>query len=323
MGFGQTVDPAGDAAYGLVGTGPLRSAPFVLIRTPLGGSAPDEGPALPTEADLVVADGSLWAGWSTVQSPSSPALVCQFDLGTMTLVRAVTLPAEASGGNGVALAPGPGGNLLVGDGTALLEVGASDGAPRTVTDTLAGAVDSVSAAPQGDVAYVATRAQEVGETQVVQEVDLNTGVVVASNGSQALVGVAPGTVTAVDTGVWLSWRTGMAGATVFLARAGLAVAPVPSDPHPADSGGGPGNLYFSIMGENTVYGDGVLWIGSGDGQIGCVDPSTGAVRAETTLPTPVPTVLATNDAGQLVVVDGAGSQSWLLAVQPPAACRSS
>jgi hypothetical protein len=322
-GLSVTLDAAHAVIYDLLATAPLNEGPYALLKVNLDSERVTVGPDLPTIADLVVADGYLWAGWviSGAEGQPSPGIICQFDLTNVTLLRQITLTPEQTNW-GLAMAPGPDGtSVLVGYGRSLLTVASSGGAEHRITAGLDGLSAFVAASPQGDVAYVTTQGDAEGVTQVVDEVDLASGAVVSRNDSQALGGVGPGAVTAVDNGVWLSWRTGMAGATVFLRRANLSLAPSPVDPHPVNTQG-PGNLFSSIMGEGTTYADGVLWIVAGDGQLGCLDPSTGGVRAEVRLTQPEARLLGADSAGRLYVGYYASKSGLLLTLVAPPACFS-
>ena len=322
-GFPLVLDTVEGVAYGLVPTEPLNEAPYELVRFGLGSGPVVVGPALPAFPNLLVAEGYLWASWSTSNANLQPAqvILCQFALGTMSLVRRIALPLQQSGEVGFAMAPGPDRTLLVGYDQSLLTVDPNDGAERNVTSALGGKAAFTTMAPARDVAYVTVWPTTPGVTQEVDEVNLSSGAVLARNASEALGGVGPGSVTAVDTGVWLSWRGGMAGSTVFLRKADLSIAPEPIDPHPVQTTG-PGSLFESIMGEGTLYADGVLWIAAGDGQIGCLDPSTGAVRAETTFPMPSVSLMGVGAGGQLYVYYQPLAAGMVLTLDTPPTCFS-
>ena len=319
--FSGAIDPAHGVLYELKSMALSDGGPYLLLKVDLSSRVVTVGPTLPKSVTLVVANGYLWAGWATsdVLNQPSPAIVCQFDLTTMALMRTIALPTQSSPG-GVAITPGVDGNVIVGDGAALVAITSSDGSEHVINDDLGGQVASTSVSPQGDVAYVTLYGQHPDQTQVVEEVDLRSGTVVARNGGPELNGVGPGSITAVDDGAWLSWRGGMAGSTHFLRKDDLSLLPSPTDPHPA-SRDGPWDLFFAIMGEGTLYADSVVWIRAGDGQVGCLDPSTGEVRSEFALPNPPGALLGAGNAGGLYLAyQSATGGHLLLTVTPPAAC---
>ena len=319
--FSGAIDPARGVLYELRATSQLDGGPYLLLKVDLGSRVVTVGPALPRPVSLVVANGYLWAGWATsdVFNQPSPVILCQFNLTTMALVRTISLPTQSSPW-GVAITPGVDENVIVGDDTGLVAIAASDGSEHVINADLGGQIASASVSPQGDVAYVTMHGQQPDQTQVVEEVDLRRGAIVARNGGPELNGASPGSITAVDDGAWLSWRGGMAGSTNFLRKADLSVLPSPTDPHPA-SPNGPWNLFFSIMGEGTVYGDGVVWIRAGDGQVGCLDPSTGDVGGEFALPSPVGALLGVGNTGGLYLAYTSPPDGHLLlTLTPPSTC---
>ena len=147
----------------------------------------------------------------------------------------------------------------------------------------------------------------------LREYSARTGHLLArQNGGSLRFSAGGAQLTAVPRGVWAWFRTGMAGQTVLLRRPGLRYVSLSGD------------LFGWFMAASTVYGGGSLWAGTeGDnttgGRIGCVAPSTGKIRAQTTLRRLAPT-------GQLLVVRAsareviaAGAQT-IFAVTAPARC---
>lgn len=323
LAFPKGFDPHQSSSYELAQLPGSDSGPYLMLRIDLLSGAERAGPALPSGAtQLVVADGYLWAGWATSDNSdqASPAILCQFDLATMALVRRINIPDLAPGAS-VVIAPGEGGEVMVGDGKTLMSIASSSGAWRVVASDLAGSVAFASVSPEADVVYVTMHPFQ-GGTQEVDEIDLASGTVVARNTDLAIQGPGPGSVTAVDQGVWLSWRTGMFGSTALLAKFGLSLQPSPTDPSPVDKEG-PNDLFRSIMGGRTILADGVLWIAAGDGQVGCLDPATGAVRSEYAFPRAGDGLIGVGNTGTLYFDYQSGASepgSSLLAATPPGAC---
>ncbi len=122
-------------------------------------------------------------------------------------------------------------------------------------------------------------------------------------------------LTAVPGGVWASFRTGMMGQSVLLSQHGLAIiARALASPQL-----GP---YQWPMSTNAVYGGGTVWVTTGSGLVACLNPATGATRAEqivTSQPAQLWDLLAVDLATRLVYGLTPGSQA-LVVIRPPPRC---
>lgn len=131
--------------------------------------------------------------------------------------------------------------------------------------------------------------------------------------------VSGGTLVALPDGAADSFRTGMAGVTVMLARKDLSLITPPGINPRGDNFTHPPNDVFEwMMDASTMYADNTLWIANENGVLACVDPTSGAVR-DSEQGTP-------GWPGQLVAIDSPGHRvllainNLLIGVTPPASC---
>ncbi len=139
-------------------------------------------------------------------------------------------------------------------------------------------VSDLSESPAGEFVYVAL--DELSQhplakvSNMVDELDATTGRLLAHHGID--FGVGPAVLTPVPGGVWVAYRTGMAGSAVLFRSQGLEQAPYPVPVRPF----APVPQYGSgqIMGYWAAYLGGDLWLQSYGG-VSCVVPGTGAQLA--------------------------------------------
>lgn len=135
-------------------------------------------------------------------------------------------------------------------------------------------VSDLSESPAGDFVYVALDELERHPldkvSTMVDEFDAITGRLLAHHGID--FGVGPAVLTPVPGGVWVAYRTGMAGSAVLFRSQGLEQAPYPAPPRPF----APVPQYGSgqIMGYWAAYLGSDLWVQSYGG-VSCVVPATG------------------------------------------------
>jgi hypothetical protein len=157
--------------------------------------------------------------------------------------------------------------------------------------------------------------------QQVDEFSAQTGhVLMATDATSPITeSVAGGNLVALPAGVADSFRTGMAGATMFLRQNDLSqMTPLGVDPRDDGFTKPPGDVFAWMMDASTLYADNTLWIANENGVLACVDPTSGAVRdSEQGSP---------SWPGQLVAIDLRGRRvllvinNLLVAVTPPASC---
>jgi hypothetical protein len=131
-------------------------------------------------------------------------------------------------------------------------------------------VTSMSTDPTGTLLYTGGTRLPGRYGMVVGEYDAHTGhSMVQSDQRDAVAG---GSVAATNGGVWVSYRTGMAGPALELSSSHLSTIAPPADPN------GPFDTFHQIMGVSSGVSDGVLWLTSINA-LACADPGTSTVRA--------------------------------------------
>jgi hypothetical protein len=322
----QVVDVTAGAAFSLLSHSPGGQGPWVLERTGIDSATTVTGPTFSVGV-LALASGFLWISCGRASGIASGPLLCQVDPTTLTIVRQIQLPQSKNpelDGFGVAVADGPADTVWVGYEQILVHVNALDGAILSSEPIASGSLDSLSLDPDQRVLYASLAYPLVsGDTvdAAVVEFDATTGrsLVETSADSPATGSVAGGALTAVPGGVWMSFRTGMAGSTILLRQPDLAMVGPPSS---ALNEGFADGVFVWMMSASTVYGLGTLFLANENGVLACIDPQTGAVRAQERLTLaegPDPQLLAVDAATrQVIATDG----STLEAVSPPAPCWS-
>jgi hypothetical protein len=311
--FNEAIDPAANAAYLAVGE---TGGPFTLERVNLTTHAVKRGAKLPV-AGILPAAGYIWV-YGTVVSPSSAAQIVLYQVSTSTLktVRSFRLTPKSTASNRpLAITAGPQASVWLGYLRTVQRIDAKTGKTLAKFQLPAGLqAGSVAVDPSGTHLYVAAAAQSgshAGETRVSEYA--------ASNGrhlftaAHLLPSLVSAALTAVPSGAWASYHTGLLGSTVFLRQRGLA------EVVPASS------FFTWAMNATTLYGGGSLWLGEVTGRIGCVAPSTGRVLARTTLSQLAASgkLFAVNAGKRLVYGLGeTPTGSAIISISTPRACWS-
>jgi len=320
----QVLDLAADAGFALVSPAPSDQGPWVLQRIDIDRATTESGPTFST-GTLAVAGGYLWISCGrTVAGESAGPLLCQVDPATLDVVRQVQLPPpdEPGWGADVLVAAAAADTVWVGYGHTLVHVDAGDGTVLSSVPVTSGTVASVAVDPGQQVLYVALSYPTVsGQTvdAAVLEFDARTGRLLAATSAHSAVtdSVAGGILTAVPGGVWVSFRTGMLGETIFLRQSDLAFVAPPSSAREAAQ---PDGVFAWIMSASTIYGNGALLIVNENGVLACADPLSGVIRVQEHLAAAqggdVAFLAVEAASGQVLITDGNGLQS----ITPPAAC---
>jgi hypothetical protein len=303
------VSPAAGAAYQLVARSAGGSGPYRLWRVALSGASRTGGLSYPVSG-LTLAGGYLWVSGQIVRGQRIRLVLYQVSPVTLHTVRSWRLtPFQAAAFRNVAVAAGPAGTAWVGFDRTLWRLRTRTGAVVARARLAAGlSVSDVAVNPAATRLYVSA-APKIGGA-VLREYTAGRGRLLASaRGKPLTYSVEGAQLTAVPGGVWASFRTGMNGMTVLLRQRGLRVARLP---------GGRG-LYGWVMFSTALYGGHSLFLGVEGGDVGCVAPATGHVRARGTLK-------ALADGNEMVAVSAAHREvftftgSAIMAVSAPAAC---
>ena len=320
----QVVDVTAGAAFSLLSQSPGGQGPWVLERTGIDSATTETGPTF-SVGILALASGFLWISCGRASGIASGPLLCQVDPTTLTIVRQIQLPSSKNpepAGFPVAITNGPADTVWVGYGRLLVHLDAVDGAILSSVPIASGDVDSLSVDPDQRVLYASLAYPTVSGKAVdaaVVEFDAATGGALAETSADSAVtsSVAGGALTAVPGGVWMSFRTGMAGSTILLGQRDLAMVGPSSS---ALNAGFTDGVFVWMMSATTVYGLGALFLANENGVLACIDPQTGTVRAQERLAPaqgPDSQLLAVDVATrQVIATDGSDFE----AISPPAAC---
>jgi hypothetical protein len=307
------VSPQAGAAYELLARNKFGQGPFRLERISLATRAVRRGPAFPV-SDVAVAAGYLWVSGDTGSGSSAfrPVLY-QVNPATLAVLRSWRLTTRPTSDFAeITVAAGPAGTAWVGFLRTLWRLNPGTGTVLRRVRLAAGlsAVD-IAVDPAARHLYVAARENKTGGVLPL-EYTAGSGRLIARSARTALRFSAGGAqLTAVPSGVWASFRTGMLGQTVLLRQGGLRTVRLPS------AGRG---LYGWAMNASTVYGGGSLWLNSGvQGRIACVGPGTGRIRASGTLKAldnGIGLLAVSPSARKVFALGGSG----LLAITAPGSC---
>jgi len=273
----QVVDPAAGAVFLLASktNTPVRG-PWVLCRISLATGAVRLGPTFPV-GGLTMASGYLWI-YSTSGAKAQP-VVSEVDPATLQRVRAIRLPSVPAnfGGWPVAVTAGPAGSVWIGSNRTLLRVNVSTGTTLTTVTLPPGLTGGDAAVnPAGTTLYVSATSNTAGG--MIFEYNARTGrELAAASGGVIRYALAGANLTAVSGGVWASFRTGMMGLTIHLGANGL---PMITPPGPGIVRTPPTGVFHWPMYATTSYGGGALWLTNETAIVACLDPRTGAIRAD-------------------------------------------
>jgi len=303
----QDIAPTSQALYWLVVTTPASAAFMTVtpVRDDLGslqmtGGSPLTG--VVGSPALTVTGGWVWV----VIGQGPEALLEQLDPGTLAIHAERRLPVDDTLH---AAPPAPvltatvGGPLWVAAGA---EVWALNPATGDIeTEFMAGdLISSLSTDPAGQLLYTGgVSPGRYGMT--VTQYDARSGRELDHSDQQFAVG--DGTVAATNGGVWVSYRSGMAGSAQELSSSDLHKIAPPTDPT------GPFDTFDQIMGVGSGVSEGVLWLTSTN-SLTCADPRTGRVRADESANVSLPVA-----AGHQLYAVPAPS-GGITAITPPTAC---
>ena len=274
-GVAQDIGPTADGVYWLsndfnLDPRPSSTTPFRYVPT-TGRVA--RGPSITGTVGspaITVTGGWVWM----VVGVGDDVVVEQLDTSTLTLHARESLPVKnLLFGPGVdpVLTATVNGPLWVAGGEDLWALNPRTGAIETQFDT-GNEIDSMSTDPTGRLLY--TGAEGTDSQPVVTEYSAQAGNELKRSYPQGIVSAG---VAATTGGVWVSYRTGMAGAAVELSANGLREIAPPQAPAVFPS------TYDQIGGVGASVSEGALWVTSagstGTGTLTCADPATGAVRA--------------------------------------------
>jgi hypothetical protein len=281
-----------------------------------GRSYPDNG--------LVLASGYLWVYGTS--GPHGHPVLDQVDPKTLDTVRAVGMPAVSDADDVAAVAAGPAGSVWAGVGGTLLRVSVSSGAvlARAILPDSPNLIDLTLGTGGMDLYAGAERLKPGGA--IVLKYSASTGALLGqADGAPLTWAIAGVGLTAGPGGVWASLRTGMLGESELLSARTLAVISGPPALNPAVRGNG--TIYGWVMGESSAYAGGALWVATDGGVVACVNPETGRVRAEETVPSQqgaaVFALAADGAARQVaVVISNSTGFSGVVTIRPPRNCWS-
>jgi len=310
----QVVDPGRKADFALT-----RGAhgSFVLRRTGLTDGQVKIGPSFPVSS-IALAGSSVWVfGAQPVGRTSERVKLYRVNPRSLHTERALTEGPSRGGSGLAALAPGTHGTIWVSFGRTVLHLSGRTGSVIARLRVPAGQVaGDIALSPSGRLLYVATSPETAGGASSVFEYNAVSLRKLAVNAKTVTaVAVGGGALTAAPAGIWVSFRTGMLGRTVFLRQRDLRSVKLP--------GTGTRHSLFSWgMWASTLYSSPSLYLIQSDSAVaGCLNPRTGHIRARGTLGghLEVDQLYAFGQDGRVLY---AASQHGVVAIHPPAACRA-
>ena len=309
----QVLDPRSTTDFALTGTAGF-TGPFRLRRTQLAGGQVRLGPKFGVSS-LGVAAGSLWVFGAQQAGHSAERLrLYQVNPRSLAIVRTWTLGPPRVRFGIVALTPGRTGTVWVSFLRTVLHVSAGSGATLGSIRLPAGlTAGDVALSPSGRFLYVAA-SDQIGSRSPVIEYSTASGRQLAVNArSVQAVAVGGGDLTAAPGGVWVSFRTGMAGETLLLRQRDLRSVRLPGT-------GTRHSLFGWSMGADTEYAGTSVFLARADRVAACLGPRTGHVRARGTIAgqREIDGLLGSVRGGRVLY---ALAPPGVIAVTTPAACR--
>lgn len=325
----RSVVAMGASLYWITGASPTTSptrtcsyGPTVPVRYEPKSGKTQRGPAMADcPVELVATKSSLW---SLAISKTSFVLEA-LDPVTLAVTRTETFARTASPTSLCAepscatLAAGPGPVLWLTNGTRIWRLDATTGAVEGGFTPRASA-SALAPGPTGAVLYTSGK-NPTGNGAAVDEYSVSSGAQLAHLALPASVVSGPTQLAAGPDNVWTSYRGGMAGGASNLSATGLVTLSHPATPR-TPTGRVEVQLFSHIMGVEIASAGGSLWLDS-FGVLGCVDPSSGAIRAFEQLGTSSRIGFAAVLSGRLYGYDTIqGNQRLLVSVRAPGACFS-
>jgi hypothetical protein len=302
------MNPRTGVAYEMVADA-RGDGPFRLRRTAVAGQRAVSGPAFPVFG-LQLAGGYVWVSGTVVHGSTATGVAFyQVNPNTLRVIRSWHRRGAAPGIGQVPVTDGPAGTVWVGFDRTLWRLSTSTGVIVARARLRSGlSVSDAALDPARTHLYVSVAPRLGGAG--LREYSASSGRLLASaSGKPLKFSVSGAALTAVPGRVWASYRTGMAGQTILLRQRDLRTVRF--------TGGR--TLFDWFMTGSTAYGGGSVWVGTNNGEVGCVAPSTGRVRARSRL-TPLVgggDLLGVSAARHQVLAVG---QSGILAITAPATC---
>jgi hypothetical protein len=302
------INPRTGVAYDMIAHA-RGAGPFRLRRTAVVGQRAVSGPAFPVFG-LQLAGGYVWVSGTVVHGSTATGVVFyQVNPNTLRVIRSWHRSGAAPGIGQVPVTDGPAGTVWVGFDRTLWRLSTRSGIIVARARLRSGlSVSDAALDPARAHLYVSVAPRLGGAG--LREYSASSGRLLASaSGKPLRFSVSGAALTAVPGRVWASYRTGMAGQTILLRQRGLRTVPF--------TGGR--TLFDWFMTGSTAYGGGSVWVGTNNGDIGCVAPSTGRVRARARLKPLIGggDLLGVSASRHQVLAVG---QSGILAITAPATC---
>jgi len=304
----QDVAPTSDGVFWLKvpGTYSAAPAPVTPVRyVPATGRMTNGPSVVGFVGSPAITDTGGWL-WVTV-GVGNKIEVEQLNLSGMKLQKEFSLyPTDGLAGAGLypVLTATVAGPLWVAGENDLWELDPSTGAVEGEFNTDID-IDSMSTDPTGALLYVGGQNNE--SEPVTIEYNAQTGALLKQ---VSQFGATPSIVAATDSGVWVSYETGLEGRAFELSAAGLKQIAGGSA-----QGGGKLGTYFQTMGVLPSVSEETLWLSSTAG-LTCADPTSGEVRAVNRIPAQERVYGAIASGRFLYAVEGKS----LILLTPPAKC---
>lgn len=308
QGMNFVVNPRAAVAYEMVASA-RGDGPFRLRRMAIASKRVLSGRAFPVSG-LQLAGGYVWVSGPVRHGPTATGVAFyQVNPSTLRVIRSWHRSGATTGVGQVPVTDGPAGTVWVGFDRTLWRLNTSTGVIVARARLRSGlAVSDAALDPARTHLYVSVAPRLGGGA--MREYSARSGRLLASASGQPLkFSISGAALTAVPGRVWASYRTGMAGQTILLRQRGLHTV--------AFTDGR--SLFDWFMTGSTTYGGGSVWIGTNNGAIACVAPSTGRVRARSRLKLLIGSgeLLGVSAARHEVLAFG---ESGILAITAPATC---
>lgn len=283
--------------------------PFRLRRIAVVSQRTLSGPTFPVFG-LQLAGGYVWVSGTVVHGSTATGIAFyQVNPNTLRVIRSWHRSGPTTGVGHVPVTDGPAGTVWVGFDRTLWRLNTSTGVIVVRARLRSGlSVSDAVVDPARTHLYVSVAPRLGGGA--MREYSASSGRLLASaSGKPLKFSLSGAALTAVPGRVWASYRTGMAGQTILLRQRDLRTVHF--------TGGR--TLFDWFMAGSTAYGGGSVWVGTNNGDIGCVAPSTGRVRARSRLKPLIGggDLLGVSAARHQVLAAG---QTGILAITAPATC---